>query len=203
MPEPRADLDHPDAGRVRTGAARFVRSTIRELARRVRPAIDELDPSLLDRKRLVRCYHCGKWHEAPGRSINTACPHCYRQLSVQDIRVRTTTWGGTMVTCGSLSVERYGRVQARLIVACEGATIEGAIEATLISGGPVRLGPFAVVRGGIRAPAMTVEPGAVMIGARVEVPHDSIGLFDINEAARFGVVRGSVSLERARELKRL
>lgn len=202
MPGKRADFDDPAAGRAPTGAARFVRSALDELARRLRPAIDEIDPTLIDRKRTVRCYHCGKWHEAPGRAINTACPHCSRQLCVQDIHIRTTTWGSSMLTCGELRVERYGRVQARLIVACAGARIDGSLEATLISGGPVTLGPFAVVRGAIRAPAMAVEPGAVMIGARVEVPHDSIGRFDVNEAGRFGIVRGSVSLERARELKR-
>lgn len=116
-------------------------------------------------ERAVCCYLCGRRFDVPARAMSTSCPGCHRAIRIEDVVVRTYVPTQEMQTCGSIVVERKGRVAARRITAgvalrCDG-TIDGAVECT----GPVVLGAHAAWKGqSLRSPALRIDDGATLIG---------------------------------------
>lgn len=145
-----------------------------------------LSPSHMAARRAfkaVRCHHCGSWIDVPGRSQTSSCPRCYRQITTADVHVRKVHWGGSLRTCGRLFVGERGRVITKLAIASAGAEIRGSFEGLLVAGGPVLVAATGLVRGGIRAPRLIVEPGAILEGGPFALPADPIGSIDLEDPA--------------------
>jgi hypothetical protein len=88
------------------------------------------------------------------------------------------------MTCQRLLIGPRGRAAANLAVASAGADIAGRLDAMLLSGGPVIIRSTATLAGGVRAPSLTIEPGARLSGGPFETPCDPLGRTDLLEAAR-------------------
>jgi hypothetical protein len=119
---------------------------------------------------LVRCYHCGREGEVPSRAMTVGCPHCYKQLNLEDISVRAMHWGGSLRTTGVVIIHKRARAVCNDVVSSCGVRILGSLEAAVRSAGPVYVGPNAIIKGSINAPTWIVEPGAQLIGGPFRVP---------------------------------
>lgn len=116
--------------------------------------------------RPIVCYHCGHRFEASAHAMSVSCPECYKHLRLEDIIIRTLEAARTYYTCGRLVVLPKARAQAHEIRAVAGVTVEGALEANVVSFGPVWIGPNALWRGDCRAPVVKVEDGARIISGK-------------------------------------
>jgi uncharacterized CHY-type Zn-finger protein len=114
--------------------------------------------------RPIVCYHCGHRFDASEHAMSVSCPHCFKHLRLEDIVIRTLEAARTYYTCGRLVVLPKARAQAHEIRAVAGVTVEGALEANVVSYGPVWIGPNASWRGDCKAPVVKVEDGARIIG---------------------------------------
>jgi cytoskeletal protein CcmA (bactofilin family) len=119
--------------------------------------------------RTVQCYHCRRHFDVPGRAMSISCPWCYRRVTLDDLIVKDTCWTSKLQTCGKVHVQRKGVLVASLLEAREGVEILGTVEATIVSGGPVFIGPKARVKGDVTAPSLWVEKGAVIDGGHFKV----------------------------------
>lgn len=126
--------------------------------------------------RRARCYHCGGSFEASPKAITASCPSCHRQCTTQDVTIKMLHWGGNIQSCGLVTIARRAKAVTQLCVASAGVRVLGSLEATILSGGPVFLAKTAIVRGGVVAPSLVVERGAVLEGGIVQVPRDPIGI---------------------------
>lgn len=130
--------------------------------------------------RKVQCYHCRVQFEISLRAMTVSCPKCFKKLLVEDVVVNTAQGVTKLQTCGKILIEKKGRVRGDLVEAHGGIEVRGVLEAKAVSGGPVVIRDKAKWRGDCRAPSLTVELGAQIIG----------GLFEIagtEGAARFGL----------------
>jgi hypothetical protein len=150
-------------------------------------------PSLLERAaprlpahatRVVRCYRCGKSFEASAFAESTVCPSCGGAVRLPDMVLDKGHWGGSVQTAGTVVIPEGATVRSSLIVASGDITIDGKVHAMLISGGTVRVGAKAELRGGARCRVLIVAPGAVVRGGPFEAPSDALGTVDIDAAAR-------------------
>src|SRR5436853_632396 len=101
--------------------------------------------------RTVTCYHCGRAFDVGGQALTTSCPGCFKRVVVDDIIVKTIESVRRVQTCGRLVVQKTGRVFAQSVEAQAGVQVEGILEANVVSGGLVRIGPKAVWKGDCRA----------------------------------------------------
>ncbi|MEL6741197.1 MAG: polymer-forming cytoskeletal protein [Planctomycetota bacterium] len=130
--------------------------------------------------REVRCYHCGLLFDVPSAAMTSSCPRCSRHLGVRDLVIGGTHWAGALQTCGTLWIRPRGRAGGNVAVAGVGARIDGTLDGPLLAGGHVHVASSATVRGGIIAPALTVEDGARILGGQFRVPSDPIGAVDLD-----------------------
>jgi len=123
--------------------------------------------------RTVTCYHCRRPVTISAFAISATCPGCYKGLVLDDLVVREVHWAGKLRTCGRVIVERKGRVIGRLVQAALGVEVEGIVEATVVSGGPVVVKTSAKLSGDCRAPRLIVEPGATISGGHFHIGPDA------------------------------
>lgn len=116
--------------------------------------------------------------------MTVSCPSCAKSLRVDDVVVKNVQSVTRLQTCGRVIVQRKGRVIARLVEAHAGVEVLGAIEADVVSGRMVRIGPKATWKGDCRCPAVRIDAGASILGGRFEVPDDSLGLSDLGVHAQ-------------------
>jgi hypothetical protein len=156
------------------------------------PRGDDAGGSILNRLsgRSVRCYQCGEWFRAAVRAETASCTNCYRQVNVQDITIRESFWGSSLMSAGRITVLRKGVVRAKLVVACHGIKVFGRVEGQILCGGPVFLGRDAVFKGSIAAMALEVEDGAVIESADFAVPQNPIGTIELPRAGAGRVISG-------------
>ncbi len=133
--------------------------------------------------RTVQCYHCRRRFEIGARAMILPCPGCHRNVNLEDVVVKSLRSVITLQTCGRVKVERLGRIQAELIEAHQGVEVLGALEANVLSGGPVRIGPKARWKGDCRAPSLEVELGGTISGGFFVIPDDSLGVGDLRREA--------------------
>lgn len=119
---------------------------------------------------MVLCYHCGRQLEVAARALTTSCPGCFKALQVADVVVKTMQAVRKIQTCGRLVVEKTGRVFAQSVEAQEGVEVDGILEASVVSRGPVRIGPKATWKGDCRAPSLRVDLGSTIVGGKFVVP---------------------------------
>ncbi len=122
--------------------------------------------------RSVQCYHCRRAFTVPARAMSCSCPRCYKRVTIDDLVVSGNCWAARLQTCGYLTVERRGHLVASVIEARVGMQIDGYVEGQIVSGGKVWLGPRARIRGGITAPSLHIELGAVLDGGLFRVSPD-------------------------------
>ena len=109
--------------------------------------------------RTVECYHCRHRFTVSWQTMTTSCPKCARGLNVEDIVIKVAYAVRKIQTCGTLVVEKKGRVTAQTVEAHGGVDVEGALEANVVSRGHVRIGPKAQWKGDLTAPTVLVELG--------------------------------------------
>ena len=107
------------------------------------------------------------------------CPGCHQSIQTEDVVVATLKSVVKLQTCGRVVVERKGRISASFVEAHGGVNVLGTMEANVLSGGPVWIGPKAVWKGDCRAPSLRVEAGGTIRSGYFVIPDHSLGLSDL------------------------
>ena len=110
--------------------------------------------------RAIQCYHCRSAFEVSARAMTVSCPSCHKKLLVEDVVIKDTQSVTKLQTCGRILIEKNGRVMAQLVEAHQGIEVQGVIEAKVLSGQRVIIGPKAQWKGDCRAPSVQIELGA-------------------------------------------
>jgi hypothetical protein len=126
--------------------------------------------------RTVQCYHCRHRFEVSRQTLTTVCPKCNKPLTVEDVVIKNAHGVRKIQTCGSLTVTKKGRVIAQQVEAHGGVDVEGIMEANVVSGGPVRIGPKASWKGDLSAPSLVVELGGRIERGYFVIPEDRAGV---------------------------
>ncbi len=119
--------------------------------------------------RTVQCYHCGRDCAVSVHAMSSSCSHCYRQLAIADIVVRSRHWGSRLQTCGKILLDRKADVRVNLLTAGGGVEVHGTLRGKVVSFGPVTLGETARIDGDLEAPAIYVSPGATILGGTFSI----------------------------------
>lgn len=112
--------------------------------------------------RTIACYHCGHRFETSARTMSTSCKKCSNSLKVEDITIKGPHSVRKIQTCGRILVEVKGLLLAPIIQTGDGLEVKGSLEGNVTTYGPVVLGPKARWKGDCKAPALTVELGAII-----------------------------------------
>jgi hypothetical protein len=113
----------------------------------------------------VCCYHCGLGVQVPAAARTASCPKCYKGLVLDDLTVRDASGAiGKLTTCGDVTIMAKARSITRQVNAGGDVVVHGHLEASVSSGGAVRLGERAHVKGDVKAKSLVVEPGAIIDG---------------------------------------
>lgn len=102
--------------------------------------------------------------------MTTSCPGCSQRLRVEDVIVKTLEAVRKIQTCGRVVVHAGARVFAQSVEAQEGVEVDGVMEASVISRGPVRIGAKATWKGDCRAPSVRIEAGSTIVSGFFCVP---------------------------------
>jgi DNA-directed RNA polymerase subunit RPC12/RpoP len=113
----------------------------------------------------VHCYHCAHPFEVGSRTASTNCPNCNQRVVVEDVVIQKLMPVSRVQTCGRLLVGKKGSVIAELVQAQSGVEVLGSLDARVVSGGPVLIGPAARWKGDCTAPSMAIRSGARIDGA--------------------------------------
>ncbi|MGV6814930.1 MAG: polymer-forming cytoskeletal protein, partial [Phycisphaerales bacterium] len=134
--------------------------------------------------RTVTCYRCAQKSTVSGFAESASCPHCAGNLRLLPIHITKGHWGSSVMTTESVHVEENAKLIANLVIASNDILIEGVVEAMCICGGIARLTPTGILKGGIRATQLIIEPGAAIEGSIVEAPSIALGSVDVDAASR-------------------
>lgn len=119
-------------------------------------------PSPDDRSTIV-CLYCNKSQEVGKKALSVTCKYCHKSLKLEDIRFKEYQARRVIDTCGIVTVEKKGNVVTDKIN-CGGLIVRGKVKGTVVSRGPVLVGPEAEIRGDVTAPALAVGAGAILEG---------------------------------------
>lgn len=108
--------------------------------------------------------------------MSVPCPKCHKNVVVEDVVVKNYKPVSAIQTCGRLIIRKGGRVAAKTVEAHQGVEVLGALQAQVLSGGPVVVGPKAEWRGDLRAPSLEVKSGARFLGGYFVIPDDPLAL---------------------------
>ena len=116
-------------------------------------------PSPDDRSTIV-CLYCNRPQEVGRKAMTVTCKYCNKSLRLEDQSFSKYEARRVIDTCGTVTVEKKGNVVADKIN-CGGLVIRGKLKGTIISRGPVLVGPEAEIRGSdVTAPTLAVGAGA-------------------------------------------
>lgn len=124
--------------------------------------LDYSVPSPDDRSTIV-CLYCNKPQEVGRKAMSVTCKFCHKSLRLEDMRFKEYQARRVIETCGIVTVEKKGNVVADKIN-CGGLIVRGKIKGTVISRGPVLVGPEGEIRGDVTAPTLAVGAGAILEG---------------------------------------
>ncbi|MBX3358274.1 MAG: polymer-forming cytoskeletal protein [Phycisphaeraceae bacterium] len=122
--------------------------------------------------RVVTCYHCRAVVELSAQARSATCPKCHKGLVLDDVVVEGYRAVRKIQTCGRVVVEKKGRFVGQSVEAIGGVEIQGTVEANIICGGRVHMGPKSHLKGDLTAGSLAVELGATIAGAVVKVPEE-------------------------------
>ena len=84
-------------------------------------------------------------------------------------------------TCGSIAVQKKGRLMAELVEAHGGIDNHGVIDAKrVVSGSLIVLQPGSQFKGDVVSPALVIKLGARVMGGLFSVPEDPLQVGDLN-----------------------
>ncbi|HEY2586646.1 MAG TPA: polymer-forming cytoskeletal protein [Tepidisphaeraceae bacterium] len=124
--------------------------------------LDYSVPSPDDRSTIV-CLYCNKPQEVGRKAMSVTCKFCHKSLRLEDMRFKEYQARRVIETCGIVTVEKKGNVIADKIN-CGGLIVRGKIKGTVVSRGPVLVGPEGEIRGDVTAPTLAVGAGAILEG---------------------------------------
>lgn len=119
-------------------------------------------PSPDDRSTIV-CLYCNRSQEVGKKAMSVTCKFCNKSLRLEDLRFKEYQARRVIDTCGIVTVEKKGNVVADKIN-CGGLVVRGKIKGTIVSRGPVLVGPEGEIRGDVTAPTLAVGAGAILEG---------------------------------------
>ncbi len=108
--------------------------------------------------------------------MSVPCPQCHKVVMVEDVVVKNYRPVNTIQTCGRVIIHKGGRVAAKTIEAHQGVEVNGALDASVLSGGPVVVKAKAEWKGDLRAPSLEVQMGARFNGGYFVIPDDPLAL---------------------------
>src|SRR5579864_7820295 len=126
------------------------------------PPADYNVPSSDDRSTIV-CLYCNRPQDVGRKAMSVTCKYCNKSLRLEDLRFKEYQARRVIDTCGIVTVEKKGNVVADK-VNCGGLIVRGKLKGTIISRGPVLVGPEAEIRGDVTAPTIAVGSGAILEG---------------------------------------
>ena len=115
-----------------------------------------------DRQTIV-CLYCGKPQEVARRAMTVTCRFCSKPLQLEDLIIKNYQARRAINTCGIVVIEKKGQIISDKIL-CGGMVVRGQVKGTIVSRGPMLVGPEAEVRGDVTAPTVAVGLGAVLSG---------------------------------------
>jgi len=122
-----------------------------------------LTSSQPDDSQTVICLYCNQSQEISRRAMTITCKHCNKSLRVEDVLIKQYEARRAIDTLGIITVEKKGNVVADKLH-CGGMVVRGKVKGTIVSRGPVMVGPEAEIRGDVNAPSMAVGAGAILEG---------------------------------------
>lgn len=122
-----------------------------------------LQSSQPEDRQTVTCLYCNQPNEISRRAMTITCRHCNKSLRIEDIAISKYEARRTIDTCGIVTIEKKGHVVADKLQ-CGGMVVRGKVKATVVSRGPVLVGPEAEIKGDVIAPSMAVGAGAILEG---------------------------------------
>ncbi len=114
------------------------------------------------RTRIVRCCFCQGMMRVSARALSVSCPHCHKQISLEDLRIIGSHPGKTLATCGDVVVEQTARLNVALTA--RRVLVHGRVNGPVRGGEVVEIGPTGYVCGDIEAPKIVVRDGALIEG---------------------------------------
>jgi hypothetical protein len=127
------------------------------------PAPSEYTVHQPEDRQTICCLYCAKAQEVARRAMSVTCRFCHKALKLEDIAIKEYHARRVIATCGVVTIEKRGNAVTDEIL-CGGLVVRGKVKGTIVSQGPVLVGPDAEVRGDITAPALAVGAGAVLDG---------------------------------------
>jgi hypothetical protein len=125
-------------------------------------------------RQTITCLYCGKPQEIGRKAMSVTCKFCNKSLKLDDIPYNKYEARRSIETLGVVTVEKKGNVVVSDRVLCGGLIVRGKIKGTILSRGPVLVGPEAEIKGDVTAPTLAVGAGAILDGqyniGRTEAP---------------------------------
>jgi len=121
-------------------------------------------PSQSDDRLSIVCYHCHKPQEVSRKAQSLTCKFCYKSLKLSDEAIQQYAARKSIETIGIVTVEKKGNVVVVDRILCGGLIVRGKVKGSIVSKGPVLVGPEAEVKGNVTAPSLAVGAGAVLEG---------------------------------------
>lgn len=111
----------------------------------------------------IICLYCATPQEVGRRAMTVTCKSCNKPLKLDDITFNQYAARRSIDTCGIVVIEKKGQVVSDRLL-CGGLVARGRVKATIVSRGPILVGPEAEIRGDVIAPTLAVGAGAVLEG---------------------------------------
>ena len=126
------------------------------------PPAEQNAPLSEDRQTII-CLYCNRPQEVGRKAMSVTCRFCNKSLRLEDLRFKEYQARRVIDTCGIVTIEKKGNVVADKIN-CGGLVVRGKVKGTIISRGPVLVGPDGEIRGDVTAPVLAVGAGAILEG---------------------------------------
>jgi hypothetical protein len=114
-------------------------------------------------RQTITCLYCGKPQDIGRKAMSVTCKFCNKSLKLEDIPFTKYEARRAIETLGIVTIEKKGNVVSDRVM-CGGLVVRGKIKGTIISRGPVLVGPEAEIKGDVTAPTMAVGAGAILEG---------------------------------------
>ena len=137
-------------------------------------ASSDYNVSPSDDRTTIVCLYCNRSQEVGRKAMSVTCKFCNKSLRLEDIHFKEYQARRVIDTCGIVTIEKRGNVVADKIN-CGGLVVRGKVKGTIVSRGPVLVGPDAEIRGDVTAPSLAVGAGAVLEG-NYEIGPKGIGV---------------------------
>ena len=127
-------------------------------------ALNEYTVPTPDDRISITCLYCEKTQDVGRRAMSVTCKFCHKSLKLEDIRLKDYSSQRSIETCGIVTIEKKANVNVVNRVQCGGLIVRGKVKGTIVSRGPVLVGPEAEIIGDVTAPTLAVGAGAILEG---------------------------------------